>query len=84
MISALLAAKQALVLVLRALALTYGVAVDINRDSSDQSVAAAFRNVARKAHPDKGGRRSSASKPRQADHLSLLLLGRLACRALVV
>ena len=48
-------AKRALVTLLLALARTYNVAVDVTRDSVDADVQRAFRKVARKVHPDKGG-----------------------------
>ena len=53
--SPLALAKRALVKVLLALASTYSVAVKVNRDSADKEVLSAFRRVALKVHPDKGG-----------------------------
>ena len=55
-LSATLAAKRALVKLLRTLAVPYGVGLDITRDSSDADVTRAFKKVAAKAHPDKGGK----------------------------
>ena len=42
--------------VLLELARLYGVAVAVNRDAADDVLLKAFRRVALKAHPDKGGR----------------------------
>ena len=53
--SALLLAKRALVSLLRALAVAYGLDVQITRDSLDVDVARACRRVALRAHPDRGG-----------------------------
>ena len=43
--SAILLAKRALVVLIRALALTYGVTVNCNRDSNDSEVLGNFRKV---------------------------------------
>jgi hypothetical protein len=48
-------AKQAFILVLRSLAAVYSLRLELNRTSADTAVLAAFRRVAQKAHPDKGG-----------------------------
>ena len=48
-------AKRALVKVLLTLASKYGVALQVNRDSEDKVVLSAYKRVALKAHPDKGG-----------------------------
>ena len=48
-------AKRALVVVIRALAVSYGVVVSCNRDSADKEVLASFRKVALRVHPDHGG-----------------------------
>ena len=53
--SPLTLAKRAFVKVLLALASSYGVAVQVNRDTADHAVLAAYKRVALKAHPDKGG-----------------------------
>ena len=59
-------AKRALVTLLLALGRQYHIALAINRDSSDNLVLAAFKKVARKAHPDKGGYAPSrAVRPRR-------------------
>ena len=52
--SALDLAKRALVTLLRALAVTYGVPVDVSRDLEDAEVRRAYRTVSRKVHPDRG------------------------------
>ena len=55
-VSAARAAKHALVLLLRSLAVAYGLTLgSLSRDSPDGHVQAAFRRVSLKAHPDKGG-----------------------------
>ena len=54
-VSAVLAAKRALVTVLLELAGLHGLLLNVNRDSDDTLVASACRRVARKVHPDKGG-----------------------------
>ena len=48
-------AKRAFVTVLLALAAVYGLVLNITRDSADTELVTAFKRVARKAHPDKGG-----------------------------
>lgn len=48
-------AKRALVSLLLKLAVAYQVVVSVSRDSPDVSVKAAFRKIAVKVHPDKGG-----------------------------
>ena len=48
-------AKRAFVVVIRALAVVYSVKLKVTRDSPDQDVENAFRKVAVRAHPDKGG-----------------------------
>ena len=56
-------AKRALVTLLVALARQYSIpALPINRDSPDKAVLTAFRKVARKVHPGKGGCRDDAWK----------------------
>ena len=49
------AAKRAFVALLLYLARHYCLKVPINRESNEKSILAAFRKVALKAHPDKGG-----------------------------
>ena len=47
--------RRALVTLLKSLAGIYCVVVILTRQSTDVEVSAAFKKVARKAHPDKGG-----------------------------
>ena len=54
-VSPLQAAKRALVKVLLALASAYNVSVQVTRDSADSAVNAAYKKLALKVHPDKGG-----------------------------
>lgn len=53
--SALDEAKRSLVLLIRALAHSFGVRVSVTRDSSPEEITHAYRVVARKVHPDKPG-----------------------------
>ena len=54
-------AKRALVTLLLAMAVTYHVTLsNINRDSPDLTVLAAYRQVIKKAHPDRGGQVADA------------------------
>ena len=55
MVSAVDSFKRALVAVLRALAVSYGLTFKVTRDSSNAQVRTAFRKASQKAHPDKGG-----------------------------
>jgi len=48
--------------VLRSLAESYGVEVDVSRDSPAASVTAAYKRVVLKVHPDKGGRLEDAQR----------------------
>ena len=48
-------AKRALVKLLHALALLYRLSLALTSDAADAAVLRAFRKVALKAHPDKGG-----------------------------
>jgi hypothetical protein len=61
-VSVVQAAKRVLVTLLLAFARHYEVRLVISRDSSDKDVVKAFKRVALKAHPDKGGREGDASK----------------------
>ena len=56
MVSAVDAARRELVKLLRTLALVYGVACSLTRDSPDADVLKCFKQVSRKAHPDKKGK----------------------------
>ena len=60
MVSAIDRAKRLLVNLLKTLAATYGVVLQLSRDSSDVDVRKAFKKVSRKAHPDQGGRVGNA------------------------
>ena len=53
--SAVVVAKRALVVILRTLASLYGVNCACTRDACDEDVLRAFRKVALKVHPDRGG-----------------------------
>jgi hypothetical protein len=60
--SSLLLAKRAFVKLLLALAAAYTITLAINRDSDDDAVTRAYRQVARKTHPDKGGSTKDAQQ----------------------
>ena len=49
------AAKRAFVAVLLRVAQFYKLVLGITRDSPDDELTGAYRKVARRAHPDKGG-----------------------------
>ena len=53
--STLFRLKRALVSVLLSLASAYCIITEINRDSEDDAILGAYRRVAKKVHPDKGG-----------------------------
>ena len=56
-------AKRALVTLLLTFARQYQIPpLAINRDSSDKDVLNAFKKVARKVHPDKGGSKDDCQK----------------------
>ena len=55
MVSAVDLAKRTFVKVLLQTAAAYDIALSLTRDSSAAAVEAAFRKVAVRAHPDKGG-----------------------------
>lgn len=55
MVSTVDLAKRAFIKVLLQLAVVYGIALSLTRDSAAVAITAAFRKVAVKAHPDKGG-----------------------------
>ena len=56
-LSAAQRAQRVLVSVLVSLAQAYGIALQVNRDSTQAEVLQAYRQVAKHAHPDKGGRK---------------------------
>lgn len=53
MVSVLDKAKRALVVVLRAFAITYGLDLSVTRDSLDKDLSSAYRKLSRRVHPDK-------------------------------
>lgn len=53
--STVLQARRALVKLLLALAVAYGVALALTQRASDIDVVAGYRKLAKKVHPDKGG-----------------------------
>ena len=55
MVSNIDTAKGAHVTLIKALAVIYGLAVGLTRESTDVQVRAAFKKVSCKAHPDRGG-----------------------------
>ncbi|CAE7641355.1 unnamed protein product [Symbiodinium pilosum] len=55
-------AKRALVTLLLPLASAYGLHISLTRDSADDDVRKAFRKVAVKVHPDKGGAAADAQR----------------------
>ena len=55
MVSNIDTAKRALVTLLKSLATIYLVAVGVTRESSDGDLRSAFRQVSRRARPDRGG-----------------------------
>ena len=64
--SSVLIAKRSLVSLLLRLAVAYQVVVSVTRESPDASVKAAFRKVALKVHPDKGGDKGEFQKLQEA------------------
>ena len=60
--SAIDLAKRSLVGLLKRLATFHVIVLQLNRDASEADVRAAFRNVSRKAHPDRGGRGEDQQK----------------------
>jgi len=55
MVSAVDLAKRALVILLKSLAASYGLSLELRRDTPDNLVRNACRKVSRKVHPDQGG-----------------------------
>ena len=62
MVSAIDAAKRALVALIRLLAISYHCRVDITRESSDSVVSKAYQTLSRKVHPDRGGKEEDQKK----------------------
>ena len=60
--SRFLVATRAFVKVLLALARTYELALQVNRESSAEQLVKAYKKVLLKAHPDKGGRKEDVQK----------------------
>ena len=60
--SLFLVATRAFVKVLLALARTYELALQVNRESSAEQLVKAYKKVLLKAHPDKGGRKEDVQK----------------------
>ena len=60
--SKVLLAKRALLKLLLALALAYGVALSVTRDSVAAEVLKAFRRPVLKTHPDKGGSKADTQE----------------------
>lgn len=54
-VSAVQVAKRTFISILLKIARRYNVQIGVNRDSADEAVKAAYKRVALKAHPDKGG-----------------------------
>ena len=64
--SAVALAKRALVKVLLSFASAYNVPVRVNRESADSAVLTAYKKVALKVHPDKGGTKEEFQKLQEA------------------
>ena len=64
--SATILAKRALVRLLLSLATAYRVRVNVSRESEDKAVLTAYKRVALKVHPDKGGRTQDFQKLQDA------------------
>ena len=60
--SPLTLAKRAFVKVLLSLAAAHSVSVGVNRDSEEKALLTAYRLVAKKVHPDKGGTKKEFTK----------------------
>ena len=60
--SSLAAATRALVSVLLALSRSYSLLLTLNRESSPEQLLRAYRQVLKKVHPDKGGKKLDAQK----------------------
>ena len=56
------AAKRELVKLLECLALKYGLRLQLDRESANKEVEKAFRRVALRVHPDKGGHQADFQK----------------------
>ena len=61
-VSALQQAKRDFVRVLLASAVAYKLTLNVNRESADEALLRAYRQVVKKAHPDKGGTKEKFQK----------------------
>ena len=61
-----LRAKRAFVTLLLSLARSYGLVLDLNRDSDDLVVQRAYKRVLLKVHPDKGGAKRDTQRLQQS------------------
>ena len=73
--SALVVAKRVFVKVLLSAASAYSVALTVNRDSGDQELLEAYRQVVKKVHPDKGGSKEKFQVLRQSSRTKALRPG---------
>ena len=71
-VSVLMAATRVFVKVMHALSAAYGGGIRVNRDSSADDLLAAFKKLALRVHPDKGGRK---------EHMQQLLAAKAAWAA---
>ena len=78
-LSVLTRAKRAFVNVLLTTASFFGLPLTVTRDSDDQALVSAYRRVAKKAHPDKGGtsKRSRSCRVQKTLGMQLALLRNL-------
>ena len=75
--SKLQVARRALVILIKALAAQYQIVVSVSRDAADKDVTAAFKRVALKVHPDKGGNEDDFKKLQEArQHWDEIRLGK--------
>ena len=65
--SAVQLAKRALVTLIKAFAIQYQIVVSVSREATDKEVTSAFKKVALKAHPDKGGSADDSRQTHQQD-----------------
>ena len=68
--------KRAFVKVLLRIAALYRLVLNVNRDSQDAELNSAFRRVAAKCHPDKGGSTQHRRTDRQTDRQTNRQTGR--------
>jgi len=65
-LSTLGAATRAFVSVLLVLSRSYLLALEVNRDSTQEHLVKAYRKVLLKVHPDKGGKKEDAQRLQEA------------------